>query len=133
MKARLIAAGVILVVVIGGWWLYPIVAFVHYSAQFHREAENKITALPADRLDQLRRDAEKLASAGPTDEILRDDAIPTELIDLGPRSVFIKSDEVIIEFLGGMDHVGLAVRKSGGRWSVYRYAGDGNSRDVLIK
>jgi len=140
---RLVPAGFVVAVIIAavfvrwpaprgrGWSLYQTFSGFAYLRRLHVEADKKIAALPAERLDQLAVQAQRLATTRASDNILSGSDVPAEFADLEPRSVFIKPEAVFIEFMGGLDHVGLVIRKSDETWSVYHY--DEAQHEILLR
>jgi hypothetical protein len=105
--------------------LYDMFSGFAYLRHVHVEAEKKIDALPAQRLDTLIRDARRLSATQPSGGLLRGPDIPAEFADLQPNWVAIGPDKVMLEFVGGLDHVGLVARKNeSGVWSLRKYLED---------
>lgn len=104
--------------------LVRVVWFVNGIKMDFRKTDKKIASIPDHRLDKLIHDCELAASKMTNEQTYtRDDKnIPAEFTDLNPSWVYITTDKVMIEFMGGFAHNGIVARKSdSGTWSLYHY------------
>jgi hypothetical protein len=104
---------------------YEMAAFIYYGIKLHQTATNKLNALSEQRIEKILNDSKRLATHSPDSNLTKDGNIPKEFLDLAPTWVAVDPDQVMIELMGGFDHMGIVVRKDeSGNWHLYRYTED---------